>query len=321
MNVDLVHLVVCLISGGGSALLSAPAGRLTLADKQAINRALLACGAPISEMNCVRKHLSALKGGRLAALAHPASVWTLIISDVPGDDPSVVASGPTVPDPSSRQDALDIVDKYRLDIPLRVADFLQSDEAETPKPGDVRFQSATTRMIATPAQSLAAAVAVAEKAGLAVVSLGDRVEGEARDVARDHAAMALAIAAGNGPVKAPAAILSGGETTVTLTGNGRGGRNAEYALGLVIAVAGHPAISAIAGDTDGIDGTEDNAGAFVLPDTPGRARAAGVDAAERLADNDAYGFFEAIGDLVVTGPTLTNVNDLRAVIISEETIG
>ncbi|NNE23655.1 MAG: glycerate kinase [Rhizobiales bacterium] len=308
-------LVVCLISGGGSALLSAPAGGLTLEDKQIVNQQLLACGAPISEMNCVRKHLSSLKGGRLAAQAHPARVWSLIISDVPGDDASIVASGPTVPDPTTRQDALDIVRKYQLDVPKHVVDFLQTQDAETPKPGDPRFDDVTTRMIATPAQSLASAIAVVEAAGYAVVSLGDQIEGEAREVAAEHAELALAIANGTGPVEAPAAVLSGGETTVTLKGNGRGGRNAEYALGLAIALGGHSAISAIAGDTDGIDGSEDNAGALVLPDTLARARADGVDAAARLANNDAYGFFEAIDDLVVTGPTLTNVNDLRAIII------
>lgn len=313
LNAD--DLVVCLISGGGSALLSAPAGGLTLADKQIVNQQLLACGAPISEMNCVRKHLSSLKGGRLAARAHPAPVWSLIISDVPGDDPSIVASGPTVPDPSTRQDALEIVRKYKLDVPAHVIAFLETDEAETPKPDDPRLDAVTTRLIATPAQSLAAAIAMAEAAGYAVISLGDQVEGEARDVASEQAELALAIANGTGPVKPPAAVLSGGETTVTLKGNGRGGRNAEYALGLTIALGGHPAISAIAGDTDGIDGSEDNAGAVVLPDTLSRAQAEGIDAADRLEDNDAYGFFEAINDLVVTGPTLTNVNDLRAIIV------
>jgi hydroxypyruvate reductase len=308
-------LVVCLISGGGSALLSAPAPGLSLEDKQIVNRALLACGAPISEMNCLRKHLSGLKGGRLAMRAHPAKVWSLIISDVPGDDPSIVASGPTVPDPSSRADALAIIEKYRLDVPGHVIAFLNSEAAETPKPGDDRFANVTTRMIATPAQSLAAAMQVAEDAGYNTISLGDQVEGEARDVARDQAALALQIANGNHPVKAPAAILSGGETTVTLTGSGRGGRNAEFALGLAIALAGQPGIYAIAGDTDGIDGSEDNAGAVVMADTLDRAASAGIDAEACLKNNDAYGFFNAIGDLVVTGPTLTNVNDLRAILV------
>ena len=308
-------LVVCLISGGGSALLSAPADGLTLDDKKIVNQQLLACGAPIGEMNCVRKHLSGLKGGRLAAIAHPARVWSLIISDVPGDDPSVVASGPTVPDPSTREDALAIVKKYQLDIPAHVVDFLETPEAETPKPGDPRFERATTKMIATPAQSLAAAIAVAEGAGYNVLSLGDQVEGEAREVAVEQAELALAIANGKGPVATPAAILSGGETTVTLKGTGRGGRNAEFALSLAIALDGHKSISAIAGDTDGIDGSEDNAGAIVLPDTLESAEEIGLDAAARLDNNDGYGFFEAVQDLVMTGPTLTNVNDLRAILI------
>ena len=308
-------LLVCLISGGGSALLSAPAEGLTLADKQSVNQQLLACGAPIGEMNCLRKHLSALKGGRLAALAYPAKVWSLIISDVPGDDPSVVASGPTVPDPSTSEDALKIVAKYDLDIPQHIIEFLATEAAETPKPGDPRFTDVTTRMIATPAQSLAAAISVAERAGYNVVSLGDQVEGEAREVAAEHAKMALRIAGGEGSVTTPAAILSGGETTVTLKGKGRGGRNAEYALGLAVTLRGHEAISAIAGDTDGIDGSEDNAGALVLPDSLTRARQKQISAEARLADNDAYGFFEAIDDLVMTGPTLTNVNDLRAILI------
>ncbi len=308
-------LVVCLISGGGSALLTAPAAPLTLADKQAVNQALLACGAPIGEMNCVRKHLSALKGGRLAIAAQPANVFSLIISDVPGDDPSVVASGPTVPDASTSADALRIIEKYNLDIPAAVVEFLNTPASETPKPGDPRFANVTTRLIATPAQSLDAAMTVAQEAGYNIMSLGDRVEGEAREVAADHARLALDIAAGTGLVETPAAVISGGETTVTVTGNGRGGRNAEYALGLAIALDGHAGISAIAGDTDGIDGSEDNAGALVLPDTLKRAAAAGADARALLADNDAYGFFEAIGDLMVSGPTLTNVNDLRAILV------
>ena len=311
-------LVVCLISGGGSALLSAPASGLTLDDKQIVNRELLACGAPITEMNCVRKHLSGLKGGRLAMRAAPARMWSLIISDVPGDDPSVVASGPTVPDPSTREDAMAIIRKYHLDVPVAVTDFLMTDDAETPKPGDARFDTVTTRMIATPAQSLAAAISTAEAAGYDVISLGDQVEGEAREVAREHASQALALAANGQGGDRPLAILSGGETTVTVKGNGRGGRNAEYALGLAIALDGHPAISAIAGDTDGIDGSEDNAGAIVLPDTLTRSLDVGLDAAARLENNDGYGFFEGIGDLVMTGPTLTNVNDLRAILIDKD---
>ncbi|MGE3873367.1 MAG: glycerate kinase [Parvibaculaceae bacterium] len=301
-------LVLCLISGGGSALLAAPAPGLTLADKQSVNRQLLACGAPISEMNCVRKHLSALKGGRLAAAAYPAEVVSLIISDVPGDDPAIVASGPTVPDPTTRADALAILRKYKFDLPAHVWAFLETEAAETPKPGDPRFARVRTEMIAAPAQSLAAAAKLARDAGYRVIDLGDRIEGEAREVAREQAAQALA-------TKGPAVILSGGETTVTLKGKGRGGRNAEFALALAIALGGKANISAIAGDTDGIDGSEDNAGALVTADTLDRARAKGLDAVAFLANNDAYGFFEGLGDLVVTGPTRTNVNDFRAILI------
>lgn len=301
-------LVLCLISGGGSALLAAPAPGLTLEDKQNVNRQLLSCGAPISEMNCVRKHLSALKGGRLAAAAFPAQIVSLVISDVPGDDPAIVASGPTVPDPTTREDALVILRKYKFDLPAHVWAFLETPAAETPKPGDPRFAKVRTEMIAAPAQSLAAAAKIASAAGYRVIDLGDRIEGEARDVAREQAAQALA-------TKGPAVILSGGETTVTLKGKGRGGRNAEYALALAIALDGKANISAIAGDTDGIDGSEDNAGALVMPDTLARARAKGIDAAACLANNDAYGFFDKIGDLVVTGPTRTNVNDFRAILI------
>lgn len=301
-------LVLCLISGGGSALLAAPAPGLTLEDKQNVNRQLLACGAPISEMNCVRKHLSALKGGRLAAAAFPAQIVSLVISDVPGDDPAIVASGPTVPDPTTRQDALAILRKYKFDLPRHVWAFVETDAAETPKPGDPRFANVRTEMIAAPAQSLAAAAKIAGEAGYRVIDLGDRIEGEARDVARGQAAQALA-------TKGPAVILSGGETTVTLKGKGRGGRNAEYALALAIALGGKENISAIAGDTDGIDGSEDNAGALVMPDTLARAKAKGIDAAAYLANNDAYSFFASIGDLVVTGPTRTNVNDFRAILI------
>ncbi|TMJ40793.1 MAG: glycerate kinase [Alphaproteobacteria bacterium] len=301
-------LVLCLISGGGSALLAAPAPGLTLEDKQNVNRQLLSCGAPISEMNCVRKHLSALKGGRLAAAAFPAQVVSLIISDVPGDDPAVVASGPTVPDPSTREDALAILRKYEFDLPAHVWAFLETPAAETPKPGDPRFVRVRTEVIAAPAQSLAAAAKLAQEAGYRVIDLGDRVEGEARDVAREQAARALS-------TKGPAVILSGGETTVTLKGKGRGGRNGEFALGLAIALDGKANISAIAGDTDGIDGSEDNAGALVMPDTLARASAKGLDAKAFLANNDAYGFFSALGDLIVTGPTRTNVNDFRAILI------
>lgn len=301
-------LVLCLISGGGSALLAAPALGLTLEDKQNVNRQLLSCGAPISEMNCVRKHLSALKGGRLAAAAHPAQIVSLVISDVPGDDPAIVASGPTVPDPTTREEALAILRKYKFDLPAHVWAFLETPAAETPKPGDPRFAKVRTEMIAAPAQSIAAAAKLAAAAGYRVIDLGDRIEGEAREVAREQAARALA-------TKGPAVILSGGETTVTLKGKGRGGRNAEFALALAIALDGKANISAIAGDTDGIDGSEDNAGALVTSDTLARARAKGIDAQAHLANNDAYSFFDSIGDLVVTGPTRTNVNDFRAILI------
>jgi len=311
-------LVICLISGGGSALLSAPAASLTLEDKREVNRQLLASGAPISEMNCLRKHLSSLKGGRLAAASYPARVVSLIISDVPGDDPSIVASGPTAPDPTTRHDALAIVAKHGLKLPPAVLRFLETPAAETPKPGDERLARVENRMIATPAQSLAAAGRLARQAGYAIIDLGDRVEGEAREVARDHAELALAIASGRHAVRAPAILLSGGETTVTMRGAGRGGRNSEYALALALALDGQALIWAVAGDTDGIDGSEDNAGALIAPDTLARARAMGLDAAARLADNDAYGFFAALGDLVVTGPTLTNVNDFRAILIERD---
>jgi hydroxypyruvate reductase len=301
-------LVLCLISGGGSALLAAPARGLTLDDKRSVNAQLLASGAPISEMNCVRKHLSSLKGGRLAAAAYPAQVVSLIISDVPGDDPAIVASGPTVADPTTSADALAIIEKYRLALPPHVLAFLRSPEAETPKPGDPRLVRATTKVIAAPAQSLRAAASIAESVGIQVVDLGDQIEGESRSVAREHAQLALR-------TRGPTIILSGGETTVKLKGKGRGGRNAEYALALAIAIGEGTRISAIACDTDGIDGSEDNAGALVMPDTMSRARALGLDASLYLENNDAYGFFEKLGDLVVTGPTRTNVNDFRAILI------
>ncbi len=308
-------LALCLISGGGSALLTVPAPGLTLADKQAVNRALLACGATISEINCIRKHLSTIKGGRLAAAAMPARVVTLIISDVPGDDPATVASGPTVPDPTTREDALAIIRKYRLDVPPAVIAHLEAPASESPKPGDPAFARSEAQVIAASAQSLAAAAAEAEAAGLQVLDLGDRVEGEAREVAADHAALALDIAAGRGPVRPPVVILSGGVTTVTVRGKGRGGRNAEYALALAIALGGHPRIRALACDTDGIDGSGDNAGARIHPDTLAKAAALGLDPQQALDGNDAYGLFSAIGDLVMTGPTGTNVNDFRAILV------
>jgi hydroxypyruvate reductase len=309
-------LVLCLISGGGSALLSLPAPGLTLEDKQAANRALLRSGATIAEMNCVRKHLSAIKGGRLGAACAPAQVVTLMISDVPGDDPSIVASGPTVADPTSFADARAILEKYRItDLP-RVYRHLQAARDETPKPGDRRFADARLITIATPQMSLEAAATLARESGVTPVILGDSIEGEAREVAMVHAGIARQAAKHGQPAKPPCVLLSGGETTVTVRGNGRGGRNAEFLLALAIALDGRAGIHAMAGDTDGIDGTEDNAGALLAPDTLERAAALGLNARAHLADNDGYGFFSGLGDLIVTGPTLTNVNDFRAVLIA-----
>ncbi len=309
-------LVLCLISGGGSALMPLPADGLSLADKQAVNTALLRSGASIVEMNCVRKHLSAIKGGRLAAAASPARVLTLMISDVPGDDPSTIASGPTVADPTSFADARAIMAKYGIVEPLAVLDHLKAAAAETPKPGDARFAKAETRMIAAPQMALQASATVAEAAGVTPVVLGDAIEGEAREVAKVFAGIAKQVARHGHPAAAPAVLLSGGETTVTVRGKGRGGRNAEFLLALAVALDGHPDIYALAADTDGIDGSEDNAGALLAPETLSRAEAAGVDAKARLADNDGYGFFDAVNGLVRTGPTLTNVNDFRAIFVA-----
>lgn len=309
-------LVLCLISGGGSALLPLPAPGLTLADKQAVNKALLRSGANIGEMNCVRKHLSAIKGGRLAAAAAPARVLTLMISDVPGDDPATIASGPTVPDPTTFADAQLILAKYGIDEPSAVLAHLEAAADETPKPGDSRLAAAETRMIAAPQMALQAAATVAERAGVTPVILGDAIEGEAREVAKVFAGIARQVARHGHPAAAPAVLLSGGETTVTLRGKGRGGRNAEFLLALGVALDGHPGIHALAADTDGIDGSEDNAGALLTPETLSRAAAAGVDAKARLADNDGYGFFDAVDGLIKTGPTLTNVNDFRAIFVA-----
>ncbi|MEL6373573.1 MAG: glycerate kinase [Pseudomonadota bacterium] len=315
-NLTADDLVLCLISGGGSALLTQPAEGLSLADKQAVNTALLKSGAPIDAMNCVRKHLSAIKGGRLAAAAAPARVVTLLISDVPGDDPDVIASGPTVPDPTTCADARDLLSRYDITPPDAVVAHLKRTEAETPKPGDAIFDNTQTTMIATPQHALEAAAHIARQAGVTPIILGDAIEGEAREVATVHAGIARQIARHGQPMPAPAVLLSGGETTVTVRGSGRGGRNAEFLLGLAVALDAHPGIFALAGDTDGIDGTEDNAGALLLPDTLERARAAGMRASDRLANNDGYSFFSALGDLIKTGPTLTNVNDFRAIFIS-----
>jgi len=311
-------LVLCLISGGGSALLTLPAPGLTLQDKQAINRALLKSGANISEMNCVRKHLSAIKGGRLAAACYPARVVTLTISDVPGDDPAVIASGPTVPDRTTFADARAILEKYRISEPLSVIEHLRAARDETPKPGDPRLARCETYMIAAPQQSLEAAAEIARAAGVTPIILGDSLEGEAREVALVHAGIARQVLRHRQPLPPPCVLLSGGETTVTVRGNGRGGRNVEFLLALAVALDGEPGVYALAGDTDGVDGTEDNAGAIVTPNTLRRAAALGVDAKARLADNDGYSFFEAIGALVKTGPTLTNVNDFRAILVTGE---
>jgi hydroxypyruvate reductase len=308
-------LVLCLISGGGSALMTLPAPGLTLQDKQAINRALLRSGANITEMNCVRKHLSAIKGGRLAAAAAPARVVTLTISDVPGDDPAVIASGPTVADRTTFADALAILNKYAITEPPQVLEHLRTAADETPKPGDPRLARSEVRMIATPQMALEAAAAVALEAGVRPLILGDAIEGESRDVALVHAGIARQVLRHRQPVPAPCVLLSGGETTVTVRGQGRGGRNVEFLLALAVALDGAAGVHALAGDTDGIDGAEETAGAIVAPDTLARAAALGVDAKARLADNDGHGFFEALGDTVVTGPTLTNVNDFRAVLI------
>ena len=308
-------LVLCLISGGGSALLTLPAAGLTLQDKQAINRALLKSGANIAEMNCVRKHLSAIKGGRLAAACHPARVVTLTISDVPGDDPAVIASGPTVPDRTTFSDALAVLEKYRISEPVQAVVHLQAAREETPKPGDPRLAGTQIHLIAAPQQSLEAAAEVARAAGLTPLILGDSLEGEAREVALVLAGIARQVLRHGQPAQPPCVLLSGGETTVTVRGKGRGGRNAEFLLALAVALDGQRGVYALAGDTDGVDGTEDNAGAIVVPDTLARAAAAGLDAKMYLADNDGYTFFSRLGDLVVTGPTLTNVNDFRALLI------
>ncbi|MEQ9811289.1 MAG: glycerate kinase [Azospirillaceae bacterium] len=308
-------LVLCLISGGGSSLLAVPGGDLTLEDKQAVNKALLRSGAAIDEMNAVRKHLSGIKAGRLAVAAHPAQLVTLVISDVPGDDPSIIASGPTVPDPTTAADARAILERHGIDAGAAVTAHLASAAAETPPPDHPVFATARLQVIATPLDALGAAAETARAAGLDVLVLGDRIEGEAREVGRAMAGIALSCKDKGVPLCPPAVILSGGETTVTVRGNGRGGRNVEFLLGLAIALDGAAGISAIACDTDGIDGSEDNAGAIVLPDTLARARARGLDPRRFLADNDAYGFFAALGDLVTTGPTLTNVNDFRAIVV------
>ncbi len=309
-------LVLCLISGGGSALLSLPAPGVSLADKQAINRALLKSGANIHDMNCVRKHLSAIKGGRLAAAAAPARVVSLIISDVPGDNPSVIASGPTVPDLSTVAEARAVLKRYDIAAPPSVRALLEDEKAETPKPGDPVFARSSIRMIATPQASLEAAARIARQAGVQPLILGDALEGEASEVGRVMSGIARQVVVHGQPAPAPCVLISGGETTVTVRGKGRGGRNVEFLLSLAIELNALQRVYAIAGDTDGVDGAEEVAGAVVTPDTLLRAAALGVNAKESLANNDGHGFFEALGDQVITGPTLTNVNDFRAILIT-----
>jgi len=308
--------VLCLISGGGSALLALPLPGITLEDKQSVNRELLKSGASISEMNCVRRHLSAIKGGRLAAMCHPAKVVTLLISDVPGDNPCDIASGPTVGDPTTCEDALGIVRRYGIALPDNVRDVLESGRGESIKPDDARLKGIETRMIATPQMALEAAAQVARNAGFVAHILGDSIEGEARDVGKVMAGIVRQVALRSQPFAAPCVLLSGGETTVTVRGNGRGGRNVEFLLSLGIALDGLAGIQAIAGDTDGVDGQEEIAGAYLAPDSLQRAWAMGIRPKDSLADNDGHGFFGALGDSVVTGPTLTNVNDFRAILIA-----
>ena len=314
-------LVLCLISGGASALLTLPVDGLTLARKQDLNKALLASGASISEMNCVRKHLSRIKGGRLALACAPARVVTLTISDVPGDDPSIIGSGPTVADTTTCADALAILGRYRIDVPRAVLQSLEQGLLETPKPGDPALEGQQVHMIATPRQSLEAAADAARAASIQAYILSDEMEGESREVGKVHAALARAVAQRGQPFARPCVILSGGETTVTIrprvpgAAKGRGGRAGEFCMGLAQALQGQAGVYALAADTDGIDGVEDNAGAYVTPDSLQRAAALGMKISPYLDRNDAYGFFQPLGDLVVTGPTHTNVNDFRALLV------
>jgi glycerate 2-kinase len=309
-------LVLCLISGGASALLVRPLPGLTLADKQAVNRALLKSGATIREMNCVRRHLSGIKGGRLGAACHPARLITLLISDVPGDNPVDIGSGPTVPDPTSCDDALAILRRYAIEVSPQVNEVLTSGRGETPKPGDPRLAGAETRMVATPQMALEAAADVAGRAGVTAMILSDSIEGESRDVGKVMAGIARQVATHGEPCAAPCVLLSGGETTVTVRGEGRGGRNVEFLLSLGIALEQQRDVYALAGDTDGVDGSEEVAGAYLAPDSLSRAQAQGINARSSLANNDGHGFFAALGDAVITGPTLTNVNDFRAILIT-----
>jgi glycerate 2-kinase len=302
-------LVLCLISGGASALMALPAPGITLADKRALTRALLKSGATINEINCVRKHLSAIKGGRLAQAAAPARVVSLIVSDVVGDDPAVIASGPTVADPTTCADALAVLTRYRIDVPAEMRALLERGRSESPK----AVAADVPQMIATPKHAFRAAAQEARDLGLAVHDLGDACEGEARAAAAEQAALVRRIVAGKGPVAAPCVILSGGEFTVTIVGEGRGGPNTEFALALALALDGLPGVWALSGDTDGRDGNSGVAGAVVHPDTLQRAR--GADPAAALARNDSAAVFQAIGDLLDPGPTCTNVNDFRAILV------
>ena len=321
-NLDADDLVICLISGGGSSLLALPATGISLADKQGINRALLKSGATIDEINRVRKHLSAIKGGRLGLACTPARLLTLAVSDVPGNDSATIASGPTTADPSTSSEALSILHKYRIPIPETIAAWLKNPDSETPKPGDSRLSNHDYRIIASAGQSLEAAARQAQQAGFNTLLLGDDITGESRDVAREHAVLALTIAKGNGPISPPCVILSGGETVVTVRGDGKGGRNGEYLLALANSLRGAPGIYALAADTDGIDGAGDNAGAVLSPETWQRARERGWDISKELENNNCYPLFRDMGDLLITGPTRTNVNDFRAILImpSETTL-
>lgn len=315
-NLGADDTVLCLISGGGSALLPLPLDGITLADKQAVNRALLKSGASIGEINCVRRHLSAIKGGRLAAACHPAKVLTLAISDVPGDQPCDIASGPTVGDATSCADALAIVERYGIPLPPQVREVLASGRGESVKPEDCRLASADFSLIATPQQALEAAAECAWSAGITPCILSDRIEGEAREVGKMMAGIVSQVAQRGQPFQTPCVLLSGGETTVTVRGTGRGGRNVEFLLALGVALQGQPGVHALAGDTDGVDGQEEVAGAYLGPDTLQRAWALGIHPQASLDNNDGHGFFGALNDSIVTGPTLTNVNDFRAVLIN-----
>jgi glycerate 2-kinase len=312
-------LVIALISGGGSSLLVAPGEGLTLADKQAVNAALLASGATISEMNCVRRHLSSIKGGRLGAACYPAQLLTLLISDVPGDNPMDIASGPTVGDDSTCAQALEIIRRYQINLPAAARQLLESGAGETVKPGDPRLANSVVRMITAPQMALEAAAQAARNAGVTPYILGDSLEGESRDVAKVLGGLARQLLVHGQPFNTPCVLLSGGETTVTIKGSGRGGRNVEFLLALAVALADTPGVYAMAGDTDGVDGAEEIAGAILSPDTLARAWSQGMNPRAYLDNNDAHSFFQKLGDSVITGPTLTNVNDFRAILINSPT--